>query len=440
MNSAAQLSPRRADLDPSGAGPNGSVSGLRSPWDEALEQLHRAAGILDLDPGLEEMLRVPRRAVEVGIPIKCDDGSRRTFLGYRVQHSTTRGPGKGGLRYEPAVTEAEVKALAMLMTWKCALVDVPYGGAKGAVRCDPRLLSENELERLTRRYAAELTPLIGPTRDVLAPDLGTGPREMAWIMDTYSTQSGSSSATCVTGKPLIIGGSSVRASATGVGVAHLLEVAVNSFGFSRPVRVAVAGYGEVGRTVVELLSQRPGFTVVGVSDVGGARFAPGGLSADQLTDAVRHAGTVAAAEAGASTKRDDLLLCDCDVLVPAAISGVIHERNASAIQARMVVEGANAPLTAEADQLLDQRDILVIPDILANAGGVIASHFELAQGATPLPHQTLNVVESLTQQLEKSFEEVVAFANEHQVRLRDAAIALGVQRVAEVHLARGLYP
>jgi glutamate dehydrogenase (NAD(P)+) len=411
-----------------------------SQWEEALAGLHRAARILSLEPGLEKMLSVPRLAVEVAVPIKCDDGSRQTFVGYRVQHSTTRGPGKGGVRYDPGVSLDETKALAMLMSWKCALADVPYGGAKGGIRCDPHELSESELERMTRRYASELAPLIGPQRDILAPDLGTGAREMAWVMDTYAALSGTSAGACVTGKPLIVGGSPSRASATGLGVAHLVEVAARDSGLAGPVRVAVAGFGEVGRTVAKRLDAAPGCVVVGVSDLGGARYLESGLDLGALEEASAAQSTVAGAATGERLDREELLLCECDVLVPAATGGVIDGANADLVRAHVIVEGANAPVTAAADAVLAERGVTIVPDILANAGGVIASHFELVQGSALLDGASRDIARVLTEHLEQVFASVREFAEQAGVGLRDAALALGVRRVADVHLARGLYP
>jgi glutamate dehydrogenase (NAD(P)+) len=411
-----------------------------SRWEEALGGLHRAARILALEAGLEEMLSVPRRAIEVAVPIKCDDGSRHTFVGYRVQHSTTRGPGKGGVRYDPGVSLDETKALAMLMSWKCALADVPYGGAKGGIRCDPHELSENELERITRRYASELAPVIGPQRDILAPDLGTGPREMAWVMDTYTALSGTSGGACVTGKPLIVGGSPSRASATGLGVARLVEVAAGEAGLRQPVRVAVAGFGEVGRTVAKRLDAARGCVVVGVSDHGGARYTESGLDIRALEETSAGEGTVAEAPTGDPLDRDALLLCDCDVLVPAATGGVIDDANADQVRARVIVEGANGPLTAAADAVLGEHGVTIVPDILANAGGVIASHFELIQGSALVAGAARDIARMLTEHLEQTFASVQEFAEQASVTLRDAALALGVRRVADAHLARGLYP
>jgi glutamate dehydrogenase (NAD(P)+) len=386
------------------------------------------------------MLRTPRRALEVGLPIKLDDGSRRTFIGYRVQHSTTRGPGKGGVRFDPEVSLDEAKALAMLMTWKCALVDVPYGGAKGGIRCDPNGLTPSELERLTRRYASEIAPLIGPNRDVLAPDLGTGEREMAWMLDTFTALSGSAAGAFVTGKPLIVGGSAYRASATGLGVAHLVTVAAREANLAAPVRVAVAGFGEVGRTVVRRLSDAADFRVVGVSDIRGARHSEGGLDVGALEEAAAGDGSVSQAGTGDPISRDELLVSNCDVLVPAATSGAINEMNAGSLRAHVVVEGANAPVTPDGDAILAERGIEVVPDILANAGGVIASHLELLQGSPVLSGASGDIAAALTTHLEQTLQAVRGFAEQHRTSLRDAAMALGVRRVADAHLARGLYP
>jgi glutamate dehydrogenase (NAD(P)+) len=411
-----------------------------SPWDEALERLQRAATVIDLDPGLHEMLSVPRRVLEIAVPITSDQGHHETFLGYRVQHSTTRGPGKGGVRYHRMVSLEETKALAMSMTWKCALVDVPFGGAKGGIRCDPDLLSETELERLTRRYASELAPMIGPTRDILAPDLNTGEREMAWIMDTYSALAGTPMATCVTGKPVIVGGSPARRSATGVGVAHLARIAARHTGLRLPLRVAIAGFGEVGRAVAELMDDFEGFRLVGVSDVDGGRFSESGLDIAELGAAADAGASVSVADTGDAIPRDELVLADCDLLIPAAVSGAIGRREAEGISASLVVEAANSGITIEGDRVLHDRGITVLPDILANAGGIIASHFEWAQGGSPMGWNAKEIADTLMSRLQVVFEQVSERSRDEEISLRDAALAIGVGRVAEAHRARGLYP
>jgi glutamate dehydrogenase (NAD(P)+) len=407
----------------------------RNPWSEALEQLDRAASMLDLPDGIHEMLRTPRRSVEVAVPVRMDDGRLVTFEGWRVQHSLTRGPGKGGLRYHPDAGLDEVKALAMLMTWKCALVEIPYGGAKGAVRCDPGELSSGELERLTRRYAHEVSPVIGPGLDVLAPDVGTGEREMAWIMDTCATLGGRAAGGWVTGKPVLVGGDPGRRSATGVGVVECVAAAVRASSMGAPVRVAVSGYGNVGRTCAELIAGSEGFALVGAGDVTGARYAAEGLDVRELARAHAQSG-IAAATTGELLSRDELLECECDVLVPAAVAGVLSEANADSVRARIVVEGANAPTTAAADAVLDAAGVLVVPDVLANAGGVIASHLELYGQELGGPA----ALERLAGHVQRAFAVVRAHASRHGQSLRDSALCLGVERVAQAHLTRGLYP
>jgi glutamate dehydrogenase (NAD(P)+) len=411
----------------------------QTAWTEALDQLDRAARLLELDDGLHGMLRIPRRAVAVAAPIYRDSGERETFVGYRVQHSLTRGPGKGGLRYHPSVSFDETKALAMLMSWKCALIDVPFGGAKGGIRCDPAGFSASELERLTRRYASELAPIIGPTRDVLAPDLNTGEREMAWIMDTYSTIAGSPVATCVTGKPVIVGGSPIRRSATGAGVVHVLRREAEVIQ-TRPIRVVVAGFGTVGRTVAEMLAELPEFAVVGISDEGGARYDGAGLPVAEISKEFDRGASIAGLEIGQAVPRDELLTSPCDVLVPAAVSGAIDADVASQVAASIVVEAGNGPATAEGDAVLASRGISVIPDLLANAGGVSASYYEWAPHTALLSWPTSAVGEAVIAKLDRALDETKAFAADRQLSLRDAALCLGVQRVADAHLARGLYP
>jgi glutamate dehydrogenase (NAD(P)+) len=408
----------------------------RDPWREALDQLDRVARMLELPSGIHEMLRMPRRSVEVAVPVRMDDGGLVTFEGWRVQHSLTRGPGKGGLRYHPEAGLDEVKALAMLMSWKCALVEIPYGGAKGAVRCDPAELSSGELERLTRRYAHEVSPVIGPGLDVLAPDVGTGEREMAWIMDTCSTLGGRAAEGWVTGKPVLVGGAPGRRSATGVGVVECVAAAVEVLELRAPVRVAVSGYGNVGRTCAELIARAGGYLLVGAGDVSGARYAAGGLDVAALGRAQDAGEGIAGAATGESISLGELLECDCDVLVPAAVAGVLGEGNADRVRARIVVEGANAPTTAAADAVLEAAGVMVVPDILANAGGVVASHLELYGQALGGPPST----DRLVRHVRRAFDLVRAHAHQHGRRPRDAALCLGVERVAQAHLTRGLYP
>jgi glutamate dehydrogenase (NAD(P)+) len=413
-----------------------------SVWADALASLDRAAALLGLDSGVHEMLRHPRRSVEVAVPVRLDDGSLRTFTGWRVQHSLTRGPGKGGIRFHPAVGLDEVRALAMAMTWKCALMDVPHGGAKGAVRVDPAAHSEAELERLTRRYAHEIMPVIGPTRDVPAPDLGTGEREMAWIMDTYAISSGGSAWSYVTGKPVEAGGFDERRVATGYGVAACTRAEAARLGLSAPVRFAVAGYGEVGRAAARFLTEDGSGLLVGVSDASGARVDPRGIDVDALDAALAAGVPLAEAQVGEALPREELLACDCDVLVPAAVAGVIDRETAERVRARLVVEAANEPTTAAGEAVLAERGIALVPDLLANGGGVVASHAEqlgdmlAASGPARAAVHRRRIVETI----ERALEEAHDFARRTGASLRDAAVANAVARVVGTHRMRGLYP
>jgi glutamate dehydrogenase (NAD(P)+) len=427
-------------MHPAAADAIGRPAPRGAAWRNALAQLDRASELLALDEGMREMLRIPRRSIEVAVPIRLDSGKTRTFAGYRVQHSLTRGPGKGGLRYHPDVTLDEVRALAMLMTWKCALVDIPFGGAKGGIQCDPSTMSIAEIERMTRRYASEISPLIGPDRDIMAPDMNTGEREMAWIMDTYSTAIGYTVGPSVTGKPVAVGGSPERRGATGAGMAECVRLATAHVQLEQPVRIAVAGYGNVGRQTAELLTADPRFLLVGLSDVTGARYDPDGLSTAEIADELDGGRSVAELSSGTPLDREALLTCACDVLIPASVPGVLHRGNAAAISARIVVEGANAPTTEEADELLARNGVIVVPDILANAGGVIVSYFEWAQGLQAMPWTPAWIAERMVDMMRTAFSAVVAESAQRQLTLRDAALCLGVQRVADAHVARGLYP
>src|SRR3954468_13766296 len=409
-------------------------------WEEALAQLAQAGRFLELEDGILEMLSHPRRSVEMAIPIRLDSGELRTFDGWRVLHSHTRGPGKGGLRYHPATTLAETKALAMGMTWKCALVEIPYGGAKGAVRCAPDALSVTELERITRRYASELMPLIGPGRDVLAPDIGTSGREMAWVLDTYNTAAGMIVGSPVTGKPVVIGGSSGRRRATGFGVAECVKFAVAMQSMEPPGPVAVAGFGEVGRVVAELLAAEKGYEVVAVGDVAGGRYDESGIDVQAIAQHREEGGVVREFEAGEAVDAPELLEVPCDVLVPAAIGGVIDEQNAERIRAQLIVEAANGPTTARAEAILAARGRMIVPDLLANAGGVIASHLESVQDAQGLPFTASETRGGVQQRLWRAFAATTEYADTHRLSLRQAALCIAVDRVVEAHLALGLFP
>ncbi len=411
-----------------------------SAWDSALSQLDDAAKQLSLDAGVHEVLRNPRRALEVSVPTRMDDGVVRVFKGYRVHHNTSRGPSKGGIRYHPAVTLDEVKALAMWMTWKCAVVGIPFGGAKGGVVVDPRELSKGELQRMTRRYASEIIPLIGPERDIPAPDLGTNEQVMAWIMDTYSTREGFSVPGVVTGKPLAIGGSKGRSHATARGVMYIALATLKHLGRSvEDTRVVVQGFGNVGGGTVELLHDQ-GCSIVGVSDVKGGVYNPEGLSPTGLHAHEQEAGTVVGYEGGDPVTNEELLELDCDVLIPAAIEGQITEENAERVKAAVMVEAANGPTTPDADEILKDRGILIVPDILANAGGVTVSYFEWVQDLQAYYWQEDEVNDRLRMIMEHSYVDVLSLAEERKVTMRTAATMLGVGRVAEAHATRGLYP
>jgi glutamate dehydrogenase (NAD(P)+) len=411
-----------------------------SAWEQALHQLNEAARIMNLDPNVHDVLRHPKRALEVAVPVRMDDGHVQVFTGFRVHHNTSRGPSKGGIRYHPGVNLDEVKALAMWMTWKCAVVGIPYGGAKGGVVVDPRVLSRGELERMTRRYASEILPLIGPERDIPAPDMGTDEQIMAWIMDTYSMNQGYSVPGVVTGKPVAVGGSAGRGGATGRGVMYVTVATLKHF--AMPVdeaRIVVQGFGKVGRPIVELLHDQ-GCLIVGVADAGGAVYNPRGLSPVGLAAHHEEAGTVGGFDGGERIGSEDLLTVDCDALIPAALEGVVTEGNADRIQARIVVEAANGPSTPEADDILHDRGVHVVPDILANAGGVTASYFEWVQDLQAYFWTEDEVNARLRGVMEESYVHVLEMAEDRKVTMRQAATIVGVSRVAEAHTTRGLYP
>jgi glutamate dehydrogenase (NAD(P)+) len=411
-----------------------------SPWEAALAQLDEAAEIMNLESGVHQVLRSPKRTLTVSVPTRMDDGSVNVFTGYRVHHSTSRGPSKGGIRYHPGVDMNEVKALAMWMTWKCAIVNIPYGGAKGGIIVDPKELSRGELQRMTRRYASEILPLIGPEKDIPAPDVGTDEQVMAWIMDTYSMNVGYSVPGVVTGKPLSVGGSLGRAEATSRGVMYTTAATLKHE--DRPVggtTVAIQGYGKVGRPAVTLLEDL-GLTVVAVSDVNGGIYNPKGIDPKKLEAYADEAGTVKGFPGSDELTNEELLTLDCDVLVPAAMEGQLTGENAADVRAKIIVEGANGPTTPEADAIFVDRNVLVVPDILANSGGVTVSYFEWVQGLQAFFWDEDEVNEELRLVMERAYEDVLATSEERKVPLRTAATILGVQRVAEAHKTRGLYP
>ncbi|MBA3783814.1 Glu/Leu/Phe/Val dehydrogenase [Nocardioides sp. InS609-2] len=410
----------------------------RGPLDDARTQLREATTILGYDEGLYSMLATPRREVTVSIPLRRDNGDTELLIGHRVQHNFSRGPAKGGLRYSPDVNLDEVRALAMWMTWKCALLDVPYGGAKGGVRIDPRNYSSAELERVTRRYTSEISPLIGPERDIPAPDIGTDENTMAWLMDTYSVQQGHTVLGVATGKPVSLGGSLGRATATSRGVVHVALAALRSRGID-PVgaTAAVQGFGKVGSYAARFLAEA-GVRVVAVSDQYGAIGSHAGLDIPSVEEHVDTHGSVVGFPAGEEV--DDLLTLDVDLLVPAAIEGVVHAGNAEQVRAQVIVEGANGPTTPEADTILQSRGRLVVPDILANAGGVIVSYFEWVQANQAYWWSADEVEARLADRMTTAWDRVTEHAARLDLPLRTAATCLAVERVAQAHLLRGLYP
>lgn len=407
---------------------------------DALAQLENAAEALGLDPGMHAMLAVPRREMSVSIPLRRDDGTVEVLTGHRVQHNFSRGPAKGGLRYSPDVDLDEVRALAMWMTWKCALLDVPYGGAKGGVRLDPRRYSVGELERVTRRYTSEILPIIGPMHDIPAPDIGTDEQTMAWMMDTYSVIQGHTVPGIVTGKPISLGGSQGRASATSRGVVHVSLAALRSQGREPSASTAaVQGFGKVGRDAARFLDQA-GCRVLAVSDQYGAVHSAEGLDIPALCDHVDLHGTVVGFGGAEEMSHADLLASKVDLLIPAAVEGVLHAGNAAAVQAAIVVEGANGPTTSEADRVLAERGITVVPDILANAGGVLVSYFEWVQANQAYWWNSDEVEQRLEERMIAAWDVVLERARRDGVTLREAATRLAVARVVEAHRTRGLYP
>jgi glutamate dehydrogenase (NAD(P)+) len=406
----------------------------------ALAQLDRVASKLGLDPDIHARLRYPRRALVVSIPVKMDSGKTEVFVGYRVHHSTVLGPTKGGLRYAADVDLGEVTALAMLMSWKCALMGLPYGGAKGGVRCDPRRLSLQEKENLTRRYTAEIILMIGPDLDIPAPDLGTDEQTMAWMMDTYSMTQGKSVPGVVTGKPLIVGGSAGRREATGRGIVYTLYQAARHLGHElRGRKVVVQGFGNVGAVAARLL-WREGCVIVGVSDVRGGILNPEGIDIRQLETHVAETGSVAGFPGTEPINNTDLITQPCDVLIPAAVGGQIHQGNAERVKASIVAEGANGPTTPEADVILRERGVSVIPDILCNAGGVVVSYFEWVQGLQYYFWRESEITARLQEVMTRAFNRVWALGAKEGVDLRTAALMEGIRRVAEGYRVRGLYP
>ena len=406
---------------------------------KAQKQLYKAAKEIKLDHNLLKILEKPMRILKVSIPIKLDNGKTKVFTGFRCQYSNAKGPTKGGVRYHPEVTEEEMVALAAWMTWKCSLLDLPYGGSKGGIICDPRKLSEGELERLTRRYTTEIMPILGPHIDIPAPDVYTTSKTMAWIMDTFSMMKGYTEPRIVTGKPEILGGSKGRKEATGRGVAIITSEFFKAKKKNlKGAKIAIQGFGNVGGHAALFLSQM-GAKIVAASDISGALVDPNGLDISGLLDCVeKHACVIK--HPGNQIDRDELLFQDVDVLIPAALENQIHRKNAHKIKAKVIVEGANGPTTPEADEILEQRKIQVIPDILANAGGVVVSHLEWAQAMSGLFWEEEQVNAELERKMVKSFKEVWKRATQRNVSLRCAAYLVAIERIAEVYRFRGLFP
>jgi len=394
---------------------------------------------LNLDEGLWKVLSSPSREVIVHFPVTMDNGRIEMFTGFRVQHSQARGPAKGGIRYTPEVTLDEVRALASWMTWKCAVVNIPFGGAKGGVICDPKKMSMGELERMTRRYTSEIIEFIGPEKDVPAPDVNTNEQTMAWIMDTYSMHMRQTVTSVVTGKPLNLGGSRGRTEATGRGVQVACDESMRYL--KLPVegcRVIVQGFGNVGSNAARLMKEH-GYKIIGIAEKDGGLFNPNGIDIHQLVEYKRRNDTLLAFRGAEAMPSEELLVSDCDILIPAATENVITSRNAEKIKARIIVEGANGPTTAVADDILAEKRVFIVPDILANAGGVTASYFEWVQDRQGYFWKEAIVNEQLETILRDSFDDVVRYAEAHNVNNRIAAYMLAIDRVAFTIKQRGLY-
>ena len=411
-----------------------------NPWEMARSQLRRIAGLIDVSDSMLNVLLECKKCVSVSIPTRMEDGSVHVFEGFRVTHNVARGPAKGGIRYHQDVTLEETKALSMWMTWKCALMGLPFGGAKGGVVVNPKELSEDELQRMTRRYTSEIINLIGPEVDIPAPDVGTGPREMAWIFDTYSMNKGYSVLGVVTGKPLEIGGSLGRVEATARGAAFCIREALRKEGHEvAGRRVAIQGFGNVGRNLALILADQ-GASIVAVSDSSGGIYKPDGLDVAAAVEHKRTNRSFDGFDGAEAITNEDLLILDCDVLAPCALEQVVTADNADNVKARIVAEGANGPVTPEADQILDERGVLVLPDVLANAGGVVVSYFEWVQGLQEYFWKESEVNAKLNDIVTRAFAETWREHEERDISMRQAAYAIAVGRVAEATITRGLYP
>ena len=410
-----------------------------NPWEAQAARFDFAAHKLNLDEGLWKILRYPSREIIVHIPVSMDDGRLEVFTGFRVQHSIARGPAKGGVRYSPDVNLDEIRALASWMTWKCAVVNIPFGGAKGGIIVDPKKLSNMELEKLTRRYTAELIEFIGPEKDVPAPDMNTNEQTMAWMMDTYSMHMRQTVTAVVTGKPINIGGSRGRREATGRGVMIVCEEALKKLHMNRDTtRVIIQGFGNVGSNAAKLMADE-GYKIIGIAEYDGGLYNASGINIDSLLEYKDRNRTIVGFTGAEAVDSHQLLVTDCDILIPAATENVITSQNAEAIKAKVVVEGANGPTTASADEILADKRIFVIPDILANAGGVTASYFEWVQDRQGYFWKESVVNDQLENIMVESFDEVVRYAETHGVNNRIAAYMLAIDRVAFTIKQRGIY-
>jgi len=411
-----------------------------SEWENALRDLDDVAKILDLSEDILKILKTPRRILTVSLPVKMDDGSVQIFEGYRVQHSLDRGPAKGGLRYHPDITIDEMKALAMLMTWKCAVVKIPYGGAKGGVVCDPTNMSQGEIERLTRKYTTEVGIILGPEKDIPAPDVNTNPQVMAWIMDTYSMNVGYSVPEVVTGKPTEIGGSEGRFDATARGVITTIEEACRTIGMNfKGSTIAIQGAGNVGGNAAKLAADK-GAKVVAISDVHGGVYNPEGINLWAVAARAIKTGSVTGTPGCDEISNEELLALDVDILVPAALGGMITMENVNDVKAKILAEAANAPVTYDAERILFDKGVFVIPDILCNAGGVTVSYFEWVQNIQSLLWSEEDVYRRLQEIMVAAFYRVLGIAETKKVNMRTASMILAVERVSKAIKARGLFP
>jgi glutamate dehydrogenase (NAD(P)+) len=407
----------------------------------AAEQFDSVADFLQLPDDLRERCKWPKRLISVAVPVKLDDGTTKVFYGHRVQHHLTRGPVKGGLRYHPAVDLGEVAALAMWMNWKCALIDLPYGGGKGGIACDPRNMSRGELERLTRRFTMEMLPFISPEIDVMAPDMGTNEQTMAWMTDTYSSHMGYLVPSIVTGKPLGMQGSAGRTQATGHGVAFLASNALQRLGISLTQATAIVqGFGNVGSHTAATLSSF-GVKITGIADASGALWNAGGIDVVALREYVAANGVILGFPGADAIDAEEMLCMPCDILAPAALDRVIHAGNAARLRCKILAEGANGPTTPEADRIIAVRgDIFVIPDILCNAGGVTVSYFEWVQNFQRFQWNEREVITKLETMMQRAFEKVTSYAERHKIGQRTAAQAIAIKTVADAKALRGLFP